>query len=79
MSNVLVVAEIQSGALKKATTTAVTFARDAAARTGGQVHGLAIGHGEAASGAEVVLHVDDEQGVGVSVHGQHALSFTRLG
>jgi electron transfer flavoprotein alpha subunit len=57
MSNVLVVAEIQSGALKKATTTAVTFARDAAARTGGQVHGLAIGQGIAAAAQELAGYV----------------------
>jgi electron transfer flavoprotein alpha subunit len=43
MSNVLVVAEIQGGAVRKATLTALTFAREAAARIGGQVHVVALG------------------------------------
>lgn len=45
MSNVLVVAEHDDSGLKKATLTAVTFARDAAKRTGGEVHGLVYGSG----------------------------------
>lgn len=57
MSNVLVVAEIHEGALKKATLTAVTFANEAAQRTGGQVHGLAIGNGIDAAARELSEHV----------------------
>lgn len=45
MSNVLVVAEVAEGSLKRATETCVTFARDAASRMGGQVHGLVLGQG----------------------------------
>ena len=66
MSNILVVAEAQDGALKKATLTALTFARQAAARTGGAVHGLLIGHGIQDAGAELakyvaVAHVADDE------------------
>jgi electron transfer flavoprotein alpha subunit len=43
MSNVLVVAEISEGAVKKATLTCISFAREAARRTGGSVHALVIG------------------------------------
>jgi electron transfer flavoprotein alpha subunit len=45
MSHVLVVAEHADGELKRATLTCINFARQAAARTGGQVHGLVIGQG----------------------------------
>jgi len=57
MSNVLVVAEISHKALKNATFTAVTFAREAAQRTGGQVHGLAIGQGVADAAREFATYV----------------------
>ena len=45
MSNVLVVAEIHQGVVKKATYTAVTFAREAAKRTGGKVHAVVVCRG----------------------------------
>jgi electron transfer flavoprotein alpha subunit len=45
MTNVLVVAEIAAGVIKKTTFTSVTFAEEAAKRTGGQVHVLALGKG----------------------------------
>ena len=57
MSNVLVVAEISNGAVKKATLTALTFARQAAARTGGAVHGLVIGSGVGDAAAELAKYV----------------------
>ncbi len=57
MSNVLVVAEIHEGALKKATLTAITFAQDAARRTGGQVQALAIGNGIDAAARELAGYV----------------------
>jgi electron transfer flavoprotein alpha subunit len=66
MSNVLVVAELQDKALRKPCLTALTFARQAAQRTGGAVHGLIIGHGVADAAADlaryvgVVHHVDAE-------------------
>ena len=34
-------------------------------------HGVAVGHGERAAGAEIVLHVDGEEGVAVAVDAQH--------
>ncbi len=66
MSNVLVVAEISGGAVKKATYTTVNFARQAAQRTGGQVQILAIGHniGDAAkelAGYADVVHAADAE------------------
>ena len=57
MSNVLVVAELSDGKLQKATLTSVTFAREAASRTGGQVHGLVIGQGVADAGTELAKYV----------------------
>ncbi|MCC7381667.1 MAG: electron transfer flavoprotein subunit alpha/FixB family protein [Deltaproteobacteria bacterium] len=64
MSSVLVVAEIHQGTIKKATYTAVTFARQAAQRTGGQVHILAIGSNIGAPARELaafapVVHAAD--------------------
>src|SRR5689334_19598784 len=56
MPNVLVVAEIQGGALKKATLTALTFARDAAQRLGGAVHVVALGKGIAKAAAELAAY-----------------------
>src|SRR5687767_9214429 len=65
MSNVLVVAEILGGTIKNPTYTAITFARQAAERTGGQVHLLAIGQnvGEQAktlAGFAAAVHVADD-------------------
>jgi electron transfer flavoprotein alpha subunit len=57
MSNVLVVAEMFEGALKKATLTAVTFARDAAQRTGGQVHAVVHGQNVGAAAEELAGYV----------------------
>jgi electron transfer flavoprotein alpha subunit len=69
MTNVLVVAETQNGQLKKPSLTAVTFAREAAQRTGGQVHGLVLGHaiGEAArafAGYVGNVHAADHEKLG---------------
>jgi electron transfer flavoprotein alpha subunit len=44
MSNVLVIAELGNGKLKKATLAAVTAAKELAGRTGGKVIGLVLGH-----------------------------------
>ena len=57
MSNVLVVAEIADGALKKATLTSVTFAQQAAQRQGGAVHGLVIGAQVGGAADELAKHV----------------------
>ncbi|MCA9549422.1 MAG: electron transfer flavoprotein subunit alpha/FixB family protein [Myxococcales bacterium] len=57
MSNVLVVAEVVGGAVTKATLTSVTFAREAAKRAGGQVHGLVIGQGVGAAATELAKYV----------------------
>jgi electron transfer flavoprotein alpha subunit len=66
MTNVLVVAEVAEGKLKKTTHSAVTFARDAAAALGGSFAILVIGEGAAgaaqeaaALGASKVLVADD--------------------
>lgn len=58
MTNVLVVAEIFEGALRNATYTSITFAREAAKRTGGKVHGLAIGQNIGAAATELASYVD---------------------
>lgn len=65
MSNVLVIAEVVQGALTKATLTSVTFARQAAARTGGQVQALVMGQGVDAAAGELskfvgTVHVADD-------------------
>lgn len=57
MSNVLVVAEISGGAVTNATLTSITFARQAAARSGGEVHGLVIGQGVDAAAGELAKYV----------------------
>jgi electron transfer flavoprotein alpha subunit len=57
MSNVLVVAEIHGG-LKKTTLTCITFAREAAKRSGGKVHALAIGQGIGEVAKELAGYVD---------------------
>ncbi|MBI3071177.1 MAG: electron transfer flavoprotein subunit alpha/FixB family protein [Deltaproteobacteria bacterium] len=45
MGNTLVIAEVHNGALRKATLTAVTFAKKAAANEGGAIFGLVVGSG----------------------------------
>ncbi|MEO1229761.1 MAG: electron transfer flavoprotein subunit alpha/FixB family protein [Myxococcota bacterium] len=66
MSNVLIVAEHADGALSKASLTCISFARQAAQRTGGEVHGLVAGHGSQAVADELakyvskVFHADHE-------------------
>lgn len=57
MSNVLVIAEIAEGNVKKTTLTAITFARQAAKRTGGAVHGLVIGAGVGNAASELAKYV----------------------
>ena len=57
MSNVLVVAEVAEGAVKKTTLTSITFARQAAKRTGGAVHGLVIGAGVGGVASELAKYV----------------------
>ena len=57
MSNILVVAEHAEGALAKATLTSITFAREAAAKTGGEVQGLVIGKGVGAVAEELAKYV----------------------
>jgi electron transfer flavoprotein alpha subunit len=49
MATILVIAEQVHGKLKKATLSALTAAQQLAAKNGGQVHGLVIGPGAAAS------------------------------
>ncbi|MEQ9495229.1 MAG: FAD-binding protein [Deltaproteobacteria bacterium] len=65
MSNVLVVSEISEGAIKGATLTAVTFANEAAKRSGGNVQLLAIGSGIGEAAGELAkygaaVHVADD-------------------
>ncbi len=57
MSNILVIAEHANGELKKATLTCIGFAREAARRTGGQVHGLVLGHGSGAVAEAMAAYV----------------------
>jgi electron transfer flavoprotein alpha subunit len=57
MSNVLVVAEVSEGTVKKTTLTSVTFARQAAQRTGGSVQGLVIGSGVGNAATELAKYV----------------------
>lgn len=63
MSNVLVVAEVADGALKRATHTCVTFARQAASRTGGEVHGVVIGKGVDSAAQELAKLVHNVHAV----------------
>ena len=51
MKNVLVVAELKNG-LRKTTLPAITFAKQAAQKLGGQVHALVAGQEDVASAAE---------------------------
>lgn len=57
MSNILVVAEHSEGSLARATLTCVSFAREAAKRTGGEVHGLVVGSGSSAIAEELAKYV----------------------
>ena len=57
MSNVLLVTELQDGAIKKASLTALSFARQAASRTGGQVEAIVIGSGISAAAEEMAKYV----------------------
>ena len=66
MSNVLVIAEHVNGQLRKVSLSAVTFAREAAKATGGQVIGLVLGSGAeavaqefATSGVDRLLYEED--------------------
>jgi len=67
MSNVLVVAEIQAGKLRKATLPTISFARKAAEATGGEVYALVLDDDASETAAEVaacgvdhVLTVENE-------------------
>ena len=53
MSNILVVAEVRAGKLKRPALEAITAAQQLAAKTGGKVIALAIGAGLDAAGAEL--------------------------
>ena len=57
MSNVLVVAELADGDVKKATLTAITFARQAAQRQGGEVHAVVMGQGVSGAADALAAHV----------------------
>lgn len=56
MSNVLVVAEVSGSTPKKGTLTCITFAREAAKRTGGSVEILALGADAAAAGTALAAY-----------------------
>ena len=70
MSNVLIVAEVQNQTIKPATLTAITFAREAAARTGGQVHGVVIGAGIDGGSPEMAKYVATAHAVDGDAYGQ---------
>lgn len=53
MNNVLVVAELKGGVLRKTSLPAVTFAKQAAQKLGGQVHALVCGDNVAAAAEEL--------------------------
>jgi len=53
MNNVLVVAELKGGALRKTTLPALTFAKQAAQKLGGQVHALVCGDNVSAAAEEL--------------------------
>src|ERR1051325_2481261 len=53
MKNVLVVIELKGGAVRKTSLPAVTFAKQAAQKLGGQVHALVCGDNVAAAAEEV--------------------------
>src|SRR5688572_9605072 len=57
MSNVLVVAEVFERALKMATLTAITFARDAAKRSGGQVQAVIIAQNVGKAAEQLATYV----------------------
>ena len=52
MNNVLVVAELKDGALRKTTLPSITFAKQTASKLGGQVHILVCGQGVAGAAEE---------------------------
>jgi electron transfer flavoprotein alpha subunit len=56
MSNVLVVAELSRGTLRKATLSALTAAREVARRSGGAVSALVLGSGAAAAAEELAAY-----------------------
>jgi electron transfer flavoprotein alpha subunit len=58
MANVLIVAEQQSGAVKKATLNALGAGRALAGRTGGKLHVLALGPGAAAAAEQLKAYAD---------------------
>lgn len=53
MSNILVIAEVRAGKLKRPSLEAITAAQQLAAKTGGKVIALAIGSGLDAAGQEL--------------------------
>jgi electron transfer flavoprotein alpha subunit len=53
MSNILVVAEVRSGSLKRSSLEAVSAAQQLAAKTSGKVIAMAVGHGIDAAGQEL--------------------------
>ncbi len=57
MSNVLLVTELKNGSITKASLTALSFARQAASRTGGSVHAVVIGSGVSAAAEEISKYV----------------------
>lgn len=69
MGNVLVVAEHVDGALRKVTLQTITFAKQAAAITGGKVHVLVLGNGVDHIGQELAPYAD-------AVHVANSPAFT---
>ncbi|MEM1022273.1 MAG: FAD-binding protein [Myxococcota bacterium] len=57
MSNILVIAEVSEGELKRATLTCIGFARQAAERTGGTVQALVVGKGVGAHAETLAKYV----------------------
>jgi electron transfer flavoprotein alpha subunit len=79
MGNVLIIAEHKDGVLKKASLAAFTFAKDLAAKAGGEFHVLVIGHDVAAVADQACcygaakVHVADNQGLGAYLAESHAI------
>jgi electron transfer flavoprotein alpha subunit len=57
MSNVLLVTELKKGSVTKASLTALSFARQAATRNGGQVHAIVMGSGIGPAAEEIAKYV----------------------